>query len=44
MMGSDGMMDGGGMGWAMGSMGLPWLAVLVLTIIGAVALVRWLGR
>ena len=38
----DGMMDGPmtGMGWMMGSMGLVWLLLIALLILGIVALVR----
>jgi hypothetical protein len=35
-------MMGGGMGWMMGGMGLLWLLALVVLVLGAAALVKYL--
>ncbi len=37
-----GMMDG--MGWMMAGMGLVWLLVLILLVLGIAALVKYLRR
>ena len=33
----------GGMGWMMGGMGLVWLLVVILLVLGIAALVKYLG-
>jgi len=38
------MMEGGSMGWMMASMGLGWLLVIVLLVLGIAALIKYLRR
>jgi hypothetical protein len=36
------MMSGAGMGWMMGGMGVIWILVLVLVVLGIAALIKYL--
>ncbi len=38
------MMEGGHMGWMMAGMGLGWLLVIVLLVLGIAALIKYLRR
>ena len=37
------MSDMGGMGWMMGGMTLLWILILVLVVLGAIALVKYIS-